>query len=469
MINTLIRFDYLTQGVAMFLWFPKLGQCVAEPQIVLAGNSRWTERHIQCIWYDSSLRPKILRTDSGEEFTIINPGTWNLEEGSDFLGAEIRFIKSGKVIRGDVELHVRPSDWVAHHHSGDENYSNLVMHVCWFGGYNSAPLPPHVHNVTLKEQILIQQNFSFEQIAITAYPHAILNETPPCGQYVANLPKEQLYKLLLTSGESRLRRKSADMAARYGEVGDIRQLFQEEFFAALGYKNNKEQFRLVARLVSHQDLSIIYDPKERFAMLLANAGLLKSYEGTAVYRELWDMAWQLGCADALEAFPLKWKRNAIRPQNKPENRLALAACLFGGKNRLFDDILTLPRKTPNVWWRSLKKLLKDYLKEAELFGIRPSLGTARIASIAINVIIPILTIQDPDCVQLAGALPGEADNSIIRETAFRLLGRDHNPAIYSNSAIYQQGLIEIWYRFCLTARVGCSNCILAKSIKEGKI
>ena len=176
----------------MFLWFPKLGQCVAEPQIVLAGNSRWTERHIQCIWYDSSLRPKILRTDSGEEFTIINPGTWNLEEGPDFLGAEIRFIKSGKVIRGDVELHVRPSDWVAHHHSGDENYSNLVMHVCWFGGYNSAPLPPHVHNVTLKEQILIQQNFSFEQIAITAYPHAILNETPPCGQHVANLSKEQM-------------------------------------------------------------------------------------------------------------------------------------------------------------------------------------------------------------------------------------------------------------------------------------
>lgn len=453
----------------MFLWFPKFGQCVAEPQIVLAGNSRWTERHIQCIWYDPSLRPECLRTDEGEEFSIINPGVWNLEEGPDFLGAEILFHKTGKILRGDVELHVRPSDWVAHRHVGDENYSNLIMHVCWFGGYNSAPLPPHIHNVTLKEQILIQQSFSFEKIAVAAYPHAILNEAPPCSQHVASLSKEQLYKLLLTSGESRLRRKSADMAARYGEVGDIRQLFQEEFFAALGYKNNKEQFRLLARLVPHHELASIHNPKERYALLLSMAGLLKNMEKHPNYRELWDLAWQLGSADAIEAFPLEWKRNSLRPQNKPENRIALAAWLFGGKNRLFDDIVTLPRKTPKAWWRALKKLFKEQLKDAELMGIYPCLGPARIVSIAINVIIPILTIQDPDCIHLAEALPGEADNSIIRETAFRLLGRDHNPAIYSNAALYQQGLIEIWYRFCLTARVGCSNCILAKSIKEGKI
>jgi hypothetical protein len=343
------------------------------------------------------------------------------------------------------------------------------MHVCWFGGYNSAPLPPHIYNVTLKEQILIQQSFSFEKIAVAAYPHAVLNEAPPCSEHVAALSKEQLYKLLLTSGESRLRRKSADMAARYSEVGDIRQLFQEEFFASLGYKNNKEQFRSVARLLPNHELCSIHNPKERYAILLAVSGLLKNMDKSPMYRELWDLAWQHGYADAIDAFPLDWKTNSLRPQNKPENRMLLAAWLFGGKNRLFDDIFALPRKSSKGWWRALKKLFKEALRDAELYGIRPTLGTARIVSIAINVIIPMLAIQDPDCIQLAEALPGEADNSIIRETAFRLLGRDHNPAIYSGAALYQQGLIEIWYRFCLTARVGCSNCVLAKSLKECKI
>ena len=459
----------ITQGVAMFLWFPSFGSTVSEPQITLAGNSRWTERHIQCIWYDPSLRPKILKTDIGEEFIIINPGVWNLEEGPDFIGAEILYCKLGKIVRGDVEIHTRPSDWVAHRHSGDENYSNLIMHVCWFGGYNPAPLPPHIANVTLKEQILIQQDFSFERIAIAAYPHAILNEAPPCSCHIANTSPDQIRSLLLKSGESRLRRKSADMAARYSEMGDIRQLFEEEFFAALGYKNNKEQFRLLARLVTNQDLSLIPTPKERLAILLAVSGLLNNLEKNVAYRELWDLAWQYGKADAIDIFPLKWNRNCLRPKNKPEERLVIAAILFGGRNRLFDDILALPRESAKKWWKALKALFKAKLEGQELIGVVPVLGQARIVSIAINVIIPILAIQDPDCIHLAEVLPGEAENSIIRETAFRLFGRDHNPALYNGAVLYQQGLMEIWYRFCLTARAGCSNCILAKSLKEGKI
>ena len=47
----------------------------------------YSERHLQCVWFDSSLRPGNLVTDTGEQVIVENPGRWNLEAGPDFLDA----------------------------------------------------------------------------------------------------------------------------------------------------------------------------------------------------------------------------------------------------------------------------------------------------------------------------------------------------------------------------------------------
>ena len=100
-----------------------------------AGNaSPITERHVQAIWYDPALRPSPLRTVRGVDLVVRDPGVWNLEAGPDFRHAVLEVGRCRNVVEGDVEIHLRPSDWVAHGHGNDPAYSGVVAHVTWYGG-----------------------------------------------------------------------------------------------------------------------------------------------------------------------------------------------------------------------------------------------------------------------------------------------------------------------------------------------
>ena len=59
-------------------------------------------------------------------------------------------------------------------------------------------------------------------------------------------------------------------------------------------------------------------------------------------------------------------------------------------------------------------------------------------------------------------LPPEDVSRPVRLTAFRLLGRDHNPrAFYSGNGLHIQGLIDIHRSFCLPRHPFCQTCALA--------
>jgi hypothetical protein len=59
---------------------------------------------------------------------VIHTGTWNrFAPGPDFRNACIRI---GEITWfGDVEIHVKSSDWVKHKHQTDPKYRNVILHV----------------------------------------------------------------------------------------------------------------------------------------------------------------------------------------------------------------------------------------------------------------------------------------------------------------------------------------------------
>jgi hypothetical protein len=74
-----------------------------------------------------------------ESIKINNRGTWNrFSPGPDFKNASIRI---GNITwYGDVEIHVKASDWFKHKHHLDPNYQNVILHVVM---ENDKPLAIH--------------------------------------------------------------------------------------------------------------------------------------------------------------------------------------------------------------------------------------------------------------------------------------------------------------------------------------
>ncbi len=97
----------------------------------LYGPFTFSEKLLQMIWLRGDFASAGAETLDGRHVTITHAGKWNLLGGPDFKGARLRF-GAGPEITGDVELHLRATDWAAHAHARDKAYDGVVLHVVLF-------------------------------------------------------------------------------------------------------------------------------------------------------------------------------------------------------------------------------------------------------------------------------------------------------------------------------------------------
>ena len=366
-----------------------------------ADRSSVIERHVQAMWYDSALRPECLRTVSGREVSVIDPGIWNLESGPDFRHAVLELGRDRRMVKGDVEVHLKPSDWTLHGHSRDSAYRNVVMHVTWRNGMPPADLPSGCESVCIGEIMRARNDFSPDEIDVAAYPYAKLPASErPCERFFGRNPDFGL-EVLREAGQRRLRIKAHCLRKRFLRTGDPEQVFYEEMFAAFGYGKNSIPFRALAERLPLQDLP---DSEEMACEALNSvAGL----EVAKIH---------------------SWCRADVRPANRPEVRIMDAAAMFtGGKPR--------------------------------------HIGTRFLAAAMSNVIVPY-AIARGVVKDLPRWLPPECSNGVTRLAAFRMFGRDHNPALYSGNGVLQQGLIQIHRDYCLAVHPDCSACRLVAELEH---
>ena len=93
----------------------------------LYGPFAFSERLLQRIWAHRAFDGKAAASADGRRVEILEPGRWNRLGGPDFRDARLRL--GDREIVGDVELHLRAKDWVAHGHALDPAYDNVVLHV----------------------------------------------------------------------------------------------------------------------------------------------------------------------------------------------------------------------------------------------------------------------------------------------------------------------------------------------------
>ena len=97
----------------------------------LYGPFSFPEKLLQKIWLRGDFNRAAAVTTDGRRVTVLQPGKWNRLGGPDFRGARLR-LDDGPEFTGDVELHLRASDWAAHAHVADRAYDGVVLHVVLF-------------------------------------------------------------------------------------------------------------------------------------------------------------------------------------------------------------------------------------------------------------------------------------------------------------------------------------------------
>ena len=87
------------------------------------------EDFIHYLWKFKKLSGQQLQTTEGKSVVIKSLGTHNFHSGPDFFNGRLEI--DGQEWAGNIEMHVKASDWYLHGHDDDPAYDNVILHVVW--------------------------------------------------------------------------------------------------------------------------------------------------------------------------------------------------------------------------------------------------------------------------------------------------------------------------------------------------
>lgn len=421
------------------------------------------ESLLQFIWMHSLYDATGIKTIAGEPVIVSYCGRLNRDAGPDFLEAKVRV--GDTLLVGNVELHMKSSDWYRHGHQHDAAYRHLALHVVY---EDDAPGEDHTIPV-----IALRDRVSPEIIARYSGMQNNREKLPCSGlhEQVRSLTKEAWLTRLLAE---RWEEKLAEWDMLLGSAGDDwSNLLYWRMAANFGFKTNAEPFLMLARSLPLNTLSRHKDSLVQLeALLFGQAGMLEGDFIDDYPRELQREYDYLRKKYRLK--PLNqgvWKFMRMRPANFPTIRIAQFACLIHKSVHLFSQIAE--RHTVAELEQLLDVTASDYWTDHYRFDAARSnafpaaLGKSSILNIVINTIAPIQFLYaarhgtqelQEKALQLLESVPAES-NHVIR------LMESYNWTPVN--AAQSQAMIQLYNRYCFSKR--CLECAVGHSIFKSSV
>ena len=439
----------------------------------------FSERFLQVIWNERHLQHN-MQTENGKALRVISPGRWNLSAGPDFLGATM--LVGGDLVSGDVEIHRFTSDWHKHGHDSDANYQKVILHAVWI---DDVPMKKDsMQTIVLSKYLQPDWEHLLWELEDACYPYSRQLASGECSLRWALTDDSCVCEILKSSGLARFSAKSSALMRQAVSQG-VEQTLYEMMFESLGYKNNRVQFRELAKNAPLERLLALESNEKRCALLFGMAGLLPDMtleevrpEWRAEVARLWDNWWSLGIQTPER---IEWNQAGMRPYNSPFRRLMAGV-----------EMLRTCNYAPAAWLRSLlrkctttKELLKCFsalnkpdspYRPYRDFGhtIKPAadlLGQSRLLDMVANVLLPYLAAlseleEGPDApgIELAKRLymelPRLQANRLTKEAVQRFLIPPSRECELVKLACQQQGILNIYNSFCLALDNNCELCPL---------
>ena len=328
-----------------------------------------------------------MSTVDGRSVRIIDPGTLNTDAGPDFFNAKIEI--DGNLWVGNVEIHVRASDWKRHNHDHDKAYDSVILHVV-----EKDDAPVYRTSGELIPQMVLKYSHNFSQ----KYAELVNSPTSlPCATQLKDIPSLTISEWIQSLAFERLQAKTERIRSLYDAFcGSWEDVCYVTLSRNLGFGINNDAFERLARrtplrlLHKHCDSLLQIE-----ALLFGQAGMLDSslYTHDAYYQQLCTEYTFL--ANKFSLTPMEaeaWKSFRIRPQNFPHRRIAMLAHFILDGFCLMENILNASSEEALRALFSVE--LSGYWATHYSFGDTASssqkaLGNASIDIILINTVAPL--------------------------------------------------------------------------------
>ncbi len=418
------------------------------------------------IWKNGKIPFADLYTSRQKALQVISLGIHNHDAGPDFFHAHL--VIDGQLWVGNVEIHVKSSDWYAHQHHIDSNYDNVILHVVWE--------EDTLVYTKKKEEIPTLELINFIPDYILENYYKLFNsakdnfincerETYSIDKFKFSIWLERLYFERLEEKSNELNRLLVEANNDWEKVLFILLLknfglkLNSEAFLSLGRALEFGIFRKLSQNVFQLE-SVLFG----LAGLLENASC-KDKVLTQMQREYTYLSDKFRMKETSAQSPSFFR---LRPANFPSIRLSQFANLYAKRPQLFGNIMAV--KEPAQIYEIFNISASNYWKNHYVFGkLSPKRKTKLTKSfinlLLINTILPMIFCyskwQGIDAssriISIINKLMSE-DNKIIRK--FNNLG------VNCSNAMDSQAILQLYNSYCTKNR--CLECVVGNSLLKGK-
>ena len=415
--------------------------------------------------FEGATSESSLYTTMGEIVQIIKPGMHNQLAGPDFFNAQLRI--DGQLWAGNVEIHLKSSDWYVHNHENDEAYSNVILHVVWEDDcavFDKANQP--IPTITLKDRVGSRLLQSYQNLLKRGHKRFINCETD-----FAQIAESVLEPWLERVYFERLERKVVEVEVQLKELqGDWESVLFVRLARSFGTLVNAEAFEELARNIPFPIIrKLSTKPGLLEPVLLGLAGLLPQETQEAAV-----IQWKQDFEFARTKFSLPQELNhrmhffKLRPLNFPTIRISQLASLYEKSPNLFEACMHISER------QELHDLFtvraSDYWNTHYTFGkVHTSkvkkLSPGFIDVLLINSLIPVrfayarhrgLEIEE-QLLNVLTQIPAEKNTIVQGFEALRTIDKD---------AMHSQALIQLKKHYCDLNR--CLHCSVGNSLLSAR-
>ena len=434
--------------------------------MITRNRIKFSEKQAALIW--QQMVGKELTSSEDELVSVIYPGRTNGDNGPDFRDAVI--VHNSHLTKGDVEVHVKSSDWYSHEHHASAAYNNVILHVVMWHDCNSATVLRSGRKVPVLSLAKALRHQAY-----------LLPCTLPCFPILDRMDSHTLKKILDTAGKQRFRQKAKRFQAELKQKRAGQVLFRG-IMRALGYAKNTKPFVELADRMPLASIGRRQGLAAKQALLLGTAGLLPSQRQQmepANEREVQELEqiWRSLDSGVETMKESDWSLSHIYPNNSPVRRIIAMSYLLEryDRGRLLAGMLRTVRYAPTsgghrLLQHSLTVDSHGHWRDRFDFGARSRtmiaalLGHSKAGEITVNVLLPFVFSWGESADEAAlsdhaadvyRSYPRLPENCLTQHMK-KQLGLEKS---FDFTACRQQGLIQVFRDYCREGR--CGECPLA--------